>query len=133
MAICTLSSTGSTFAGLTEYDAAIAADHAADLPYTSMLADSEPVFFDSSNGEPFDFGAVSGSSTIEFILSGDPVAGGRASYLAVGSNTTYNLRYENWDDTGQMGFTHLGLADYLFDPAVESPNELTHVTYVVGC
>jgi len=114
------------------YDAEIAADHAGPLPY--IAASTTSLTFDTNSGSPFDFGAVSGSSTIEFILSGDPVAQGRDGFLAVGANGTWNLRYEQWDDTGQLGFTHLGVADYLFVPAVGGPGvatpvNQTHVTY----
>ena len=34
--------------------------------------------------------------------------GGRDAYLAVGENAGDNLRYEQWDDTGELGFTRLG-------------------------
>lgn len=109
------------------YDAAIAADNAGALPYTAVLTDSISV--DGATGVPFDFGTVSGSATVEFILSGDPVGGDRDGFLAVGANETWNFRYEQWDDTGQLGFTHLGVADYLFTPAVTSPEDTTHVAY----
>ena len=73
---------------------------------------------------------MSGESTFEFIVEGDPVAGGRDGYLAVGSNSSSSLRYEQWSDTGQLGFTQGGVADYTFSPLVLSPTEATHVTYV---
>lgn len=122
-------------AGLAAYDNKIASDNGAGLPYLAVSATT--LNFDGSNAEPFDFGAVSGSATIEFIVGGDPVAGGRNGYLGVGSNATFSLRYEQWDDTGQLGFTHGGVADYVFEPAdlppvntaTASPTELTHVTY----
>ena len=66
---------------------------------------------------------------MEFILSGDPVAGGRDGFLGVGANATFSLRYEQWDDTGQIGFTHGGVADYVFTPAISSPTTPTHVAY----
>ena len=114
-------------ATLTDYDVAIANDHAGTLPYVAISTAS--LSFDTMSGAPFDFGAVSGSSTIEFIVGGDPVAQGRDGFLAVGANGTWNLRYEQWDDTGQLGFTHLGVADYLFDPPVATPEDTTHVAY----
>ncbi len=114
-------------AALTDYDAAIANDNAGTLPYAAISTAS--VSFDTTSGAPFDFGAVSGSSTIEFIVGGDPVAQGRDGFLAVGANGTWNLRYEQWDDTGQLGFTHLGVADYLFDPPVATPVDPTHIAY----
>ncbi|MGK0189681.1 MAG: MYXO-CTERM domain-containing protein [Verrucomicrobiales bacterium] len=114
-------------ASLAMYDAAIAADNAGALPYTAVLTDSVSV--DGVTGVPFDFGTTSGSGTVEFIISGDPVGGGQDGFLAVGANGTWNFRYEQWDDTGQLGFTHLGVADYLLTPAVASPEDTTHVAY----
>ena len=47
------------------------------------------------------------------------------------------MRYEQWNDTGQLGFTHLGVADYVFDPfaggdpgQLNSPEAATHVAYL---
>ncbi len=120
---------------LTQYDAAIAADHgdgAGSQPYASTL--TEPQTYDATGGSEFDFGEITDSATFEFIVEGDPEVD-RAAYLAVGENTPSNLRYEQWDDTGQLGFTRLGLADYLFNPEgdnpdlLASPRERTHVTY----
>lgn len=88
-----------------------------------------PAVVDGSNSVAFDFGAISGDATFEFIVSGDPVGGGRDGFLAVGSNATFSLRYEQWDDTGQLGFTHAGVADYLFTPAITSPEVDTHIAY----
>ena len=114
-------------ADLSIYDAVIAADNAGGLSYEAISTTS--VSFDGTDGAAFDFGAISGSSTIEFIVSGDAVAGGRNGFLGVGSNATFSLRYEQWDDTGQLGFTHGGVADYTLDPPVTSPATPTHVTY----
>jgi hypothetical protein len=125
-ALSALSLATTAHATLSLYDAAITADSGTLTP-TAVL--SSPASVDGVSAIPFDFGAVSGSSTIEFILSGDPVAGGQDGFLAVGSNGTWNLRYEQWDDTGQLGFTHLGVADYLFTPSVVSPEDPTHVAY----
>lgn len=120
---------------LAAYDSVIAADHgdgAGILPYQALL--TEPLVLDTSNSGPFDFGLVSGDATFEFILQGDPVGGGRDGFLAVAENPTFSLRYEQWDDTGQLGFTHGGVADYTFtdegDPElVNSPTTPTHVAY----
>jgi|GEM_PF-2323188 len=127
--IALASSTAVSAQGLAGYDAAIAADNGGSLPYTSALTES--VSFDGSDSAAFDFGAASdtGDATIEFIVSGDPVAGERNGYLGAGENSTFSLRYEQWDDTGQLGFTHGGVADYVFDPPVESPTEPTHLAY----
>ena len=109
---------------LVAYDAAIRADSTVAL---AKLTNS--VTLNGTAGAPFDFGATSGDTTMEFILRGDPTVGADA-YLAVGSNTNSNLRYAQWQNTQQMGFTQLGVADYLFDPAVASPIAVVHVTYV---
>ena len=90
--------------GLIAYDDKIAFDNGGGLPHTAIS--SATLTFDTTNSELFDFGAISGSSTIEFIVSGDPVAGGQNGFLAVGSNGTHSLRYEQWNDTGALGFTH---------------------------
>ena len=121
---------------LSAYDSVIAADHGNGtglIPHQALL--SVPSTFDSTNSSPFDFGIVSGDATFEFILEGDPESGGRDGFLAVAENATFNLRYEQWDDTGALGFTHLGVEDYTFteegDPALlSSPTAPTHVAYL---
>jgi hypothetical protein len=110
------------------YDAAIAADQAAGLTPLATLTNT--VTLDGTAGAPFDFGATSGDTTMEFILEGDPVATGVVGFLAVGENSTSSLRYEVWPSTGQMGFTQGGVADYEFVPGVPSPTIATHVAYV---
>ncbi len=113
------------------YDAAIAADAAlaanAQVPVTTLTA---AVTLSGSAGAAFDFGATSGDVTMEFILEGDPGAG-VSSFLAVGTgNPKSRLVYESWSDTGQLGFTQGGVADYLFSPAVPSPATPNHVAFV---
>ena len=120
---------------LTAYDSIIAADHGGGgglLPYNTVL--TSPETFDTTNSAAFDFGTVIGDATFEFILEGDPVGGGQDGYLAQGENTTFSLRFEQWNDTGQLGFTHAGVLDYVFaptgDPAlVNSPETPTHIAY----
>ena len=126
---------GIVCASLTTYDAAIATDHGdgdGPLPYASALM--EALEFDTTFGEEFDFGDITDDATFEFIVEGDPDAA-RNGYLAVGENSGNSLRYEQWDDTGQLGFTRSGLADYLFvaeddEDLVLSPTEPKHVTYL---
>jgi hypothetical protein len=90
---------------LSAYDAAIAADSTAALAkLTNAIA------LEGRAGSPFDFGPTSGDTTMEFILEGDPTIGADG-YLAVGENTSSNLRYAQWSNTRQMGFTRLGVAD----------------------
>jgi hypothetical protein len=116
-------------ASLTLYDHAITADEAGPgpVPVSKLTA---AVTLNGSNRSAFNFGTVSGESTFEFIVEGDPAAGGRDGFLAVGSNSSSSLRYEQWDDSGQLGFTQGGVADYTFSPLVLSPTEATHVAYV---
>lgn len=123
-------------ATLSAYDAVIAADHGGGggaYPYAGVLLAAET--FDGAQAAEFDFGEIEGSATFEFILEGDPVDGGQDGFLAVGEDPSDNLRYEQWDDTGQLGFTRLGVADNLFveqgDPdLLLSPEVPTHVSYV---
>lgn len=112
---------------LAAYDAAIAADAAAGLVPAATLA--EAVSFTGSGGSSFNFGAVSGDVAMEFIVEGDPMATVN-SYLAVGENDRSNLRFEQWAETVQNGFTQLGVEDYLFTPPVPSSAWPTHLTYV---
>ena len=72
LAFGTFAIASTAHATLSMYDAAVAADHAAALQHTAVP--TSPVSVDTTAGVAFDFGAVSGFSTIEFIISGDPVA-----------------------------------------------------------
>jgi len=127
--ICSLAATSLQGAGLLDYDAAIAGSG-----FTARSI--EATTFDDSNSQStaFDFGAISGSSTFEFILTGDPNLDGRTgqdAFLAVATgNSANSLRYEQWDNTGQLGFTRSGVADHTFT-ALEaaSPTTDTHVAY----
>ena len=119
---------------LANYDSVIAADNAGTLPHTGIS--SSTLTFDTTNNEVFDFGAVFDSATAEFIVTGDPVAGGQNGFLGVGADPIYNLRFEQWNDTGKLGFTHGGVADYTFGPleepegpSLESPTEFVHLVY----
>ncbi|MCP5110786.1 MAG: LamG domain-containing protein, partial [bacterium] len=117
-----------SFASLAIYDSTIAAEHnggAGTLPYAAAL--TEAAVFDGSLATPFDFGSLAGPATIELIIEGDPVTGGRNGYIGRGTNTANSLRYEQWDDTGTLGFTRSGVADY--NLGVPSPTEPTHVAY----
>jgi hypothetical protein len=118
----------STRAALNHYDAAINEDSAAGLAPRAKLTNA--LTFNDANQSTFNFGDNSGDVTMEFVLQGDPGAGGPDGYLAVGANANSNLRYEQWNNTGQLGFTQLGVADYLFSPVVPSPTEPVHVAYV---
>jgi hypothetical protein len=113
-------------ASLTDYDAAINDDAASGLVPSAKLTSA--VTFNGATYYPFDFGPISGSAAMEFIVEGSPV--GVDGYLAVGSNTSSNLRFEQYNNTGQMGFTQLAVADYLFTPAIPTPAQARHVVYV---
>jgi hypothetical protein len=115
-------------ASLEAYDDAIQSDALTELTPTALL--TNPVTFTGSNRASFNFGATSGDVTMEFILEGDPTKGDNSKYLAVGANATSNLRYEQWQNKGQLGFTQLGVLDYLFSPAVPSPTTPVHVAFV---
>jgi hypothetical protein len=116
------------FASLTAYDAVIAAD--ATAGFTPVARLTNQVVLTGANRAAFDFGPNSGDVTMEFVLEGNPNVGGASAYLAVGANTASNLRYEQFNNTGQLGFTQLGVADYLFSPASPSPVTPTHIAYV---
>jgi hypothetical protein len=81
-----------------------------------------------AGGVSFNFGEGSGDQTFEFILEGNPDVD-TTETLAVGTNTSSILRYECGDNSGQLGFTQIGVLDYLFNPGVPSPTQMTHVTY----
>ena len=110
-------------ASLTDYDAAITAD---PLVPTAKLTNA--VTFTGTNSFVFNFGTVTGDGTFECIV-GEGSTAPANGYLAVGANSTSNLRFEQWNNTGQMGLTQLGVADYLFTPAVPTPVTLRHITY----
>ena len=117
----------SASATLASYDAAIAADNGGGLPYAGILSSAQT--FNGSNIAAVDFGSITGAATFEFILEGDPVAGGRNGYIGrADANAGNSLRYEQWDDTGTLGFTRSGVADY--NLGVPSPTTATHVTYL---
>ena len=114
-------------ASLEAYDTLITSDAAGGLAPTARL--SAPLSFYGANRAAFNFGTNSGNATMEFILEGNP-ATTTSAYLAVGVNSTSNLRYELYNNTGQLGFTQLGIEDYLFNPGVTSPTLAAHITYV---
>jgi hypothetical protein len=112
--------------GLAEYDTAIADDAVAGLVPAAKLTAAVP--FDGATFYPFDFGPISGAASFEFIVEGTtPTADG---FLAVGANSASSLRFEQWNNTGQLGFTQAGVADYLFAPGVPTPPQRRHIVYV---
>ena len=125
--LCTMLPVLVANASLTNYDNAVTADFAAGLSSVARLTNA--VVLTGANRGAFNFGANSGDVTMEFVLTGNPLFSA-GSYLAVGANTGSNLRYAQWGNTGQMGFTQLGVADYLFTPGVPSPQVPAHIAYV---
>lgn len=115
-------------ASLASYDASVSADTAAGLNTLARLTNA--AVLNGANRVAFNFGANSGDVTMEFILTGTPAFGSGSSFIAVGANTASSLRYNQWQNTGQLGFTQGGVADYLFNPGVPSPQAPVHVTYV---
>jgi hypothetical protein len=118
----------SASASLTAYDNVITNDAAMGIAPVARLTNA--VTLTGINRADFNFGPNSGDVTIEFIVAGNPAAGSGSAYLAVGANATSNLRYEQFNNTGQLGFTQLGVLDYTFTPASPSPVDPTHITYV---
>lgn len=118
---------GAARASLAAYDTLITEDAAGGLAPLARLTTA--AILTGANRVAFNFGTNSGNVTIEFILEGNPAAIAASGYLAVGANSVSNLRYEQHNNTGQLGFTQLGVLDYLFSPAVPSPTLPTHVTY----
>lgn len=112
---------------LDDYDAAIANDMRDGLEPVARL--TIPAEINGSQRAAFDFGNVTGSATFEFILKGDPTPSTGAVCLAVGTNTSSVLRYEQWQNTGVMGFTQLGILDYVFNPSVPSQRGPLHLVY----
>ena len=110
---------------LAAYDAAITNDVSV-TPTTTMTS---TVVLNGTGAADFDFAINSDDVTMEFILEGDPAANNTA-FLAVGENAVSSLRFELWDNTGQLGFTQGGVADYAFTPGVSSPSLPTHIAYV---
>ena len=79
-------------ASLEAYDGAINDDAVGGLVPVARLTSA--VTLSGSSRAAFDFGANSGDVTMEFILEGNPAAIAASGYLAVGTNTVSNLRYE---------------------------------------
>jgi len=112
-------------ADLAKFDSAVMASANENLVNpTAQLA--APVTLDGSQFVPFDFGAISNSATIEFILSGDSSAT-TSAVLAVGANSTWELRANQHNDNENMGYTHLGVEDYL--SGVPSSDEAKYVVF----
>ncbi len=113
---------------LPAYDATVTADATAGLAPLARMTNT--LALTGANRGAFNFGANSGDVTMEFILTGNPSFGSGSSFIAVGANTASSLRYNQWQNTGQLGFTQAGVLDYLFAPGVPSPQAPVHIAYV---
>lgn len=125
LAVLALSLSTAT-ASLTEYDNTITADAVAGPVPTAKLTNAAT--FTGTNSLTFNFGSITGDGTMEFIVEGTPATAN--GYLAVGANASSNLRFEQWNNTGQLGMTQLGVADYLFTLPVPTPVTLRHIIFV---
>src|SRR3954447_7591353 len=94
------------YSSVQNYDRVIADDIPSGLNPVARLTNA--VTLTGANRASFNFGANSGDVTMEFILEGNPTAS-ISAYLAVGANASSNLRYEAFNNTGQLGFTQLGV------------------------
>jgi hypothetical protein len=77
-------------------------------------------------------GPLTGPWTAEFIVKkiAQEPAGALLGDRPAGSGT-YALRLDQWNNTGQLGFTRFGVADYLLTPAASvAVGEFAHVLYV---
>ena len=128
VATAAISLTVTASASLPAYDDAVAADIGTGLNPLARLTNS--AVLNGSTRVAYNFGANSGDVTMEFVLTGNPSFGSGSSFIAVGANTASSLRYNQWQNTGQLGFTQGGVADYLFNPGVPSPQAPVHITYV---
>jgi len=109
------------------YDNVIAEGAAGGLtPLSQLFA---PFRLPGTGGVQFDFGNVYADATMECIMDGDPTVAIRST-LAVGATLANLLRYEVGNDSGELGFSETGIADYHFVPGVSSPTEPTHVAMV---
>ena len=113
---------------LPAYDAAVIIDASINIIPVAKLTNA--TIFTGANRTAFNFGTNSNDATVEFIVTGNPSFGNGSAFLAVGANSTSSLRYEQFSDTGQLGFTQGGVADYLFTPGVPSPQAPVHIAYV---
>ena len=115
-------------ATLDKYDSTINEDAATGLVPLAKMTSAAALT--GHTRAAFNFGNSSGDVTMEFILVGDPSAGGTVAYLALGSNTGSSLRFEQSSNSGQLGFSQSGAPNYLFAPVVPSPTQLTHIAFV---
>ena len=95
---------------------------------------AEPVAFsDKAIIEPqiIDFGDLPGDSTYTFFLNG--VKGGGST--AIAGNDAFALKLDQWNNTGNIGFTEFGVVDYVFEPWGQGSPETVfeeniHLTFV---
>ncbi|MES2466214.1 MAG: CotH kinase family protein [Verrucomicrobiota bacterium] len=113
-------------ASLADYDTVISREAAGGLIPAATLTDA--ITFPGNQNAAFNFGPVTGDGTFECIV--EPSGLAASAYLAVGSNTQSNLRLQQYNNTGELGMTLLGVADYRFSPAVPAPAETAHLVWL---
>ena len=122
----TLAGAAPAGASLADYDAIISQEAAGGLIPAATLTDA--ITFAGNQNAAFNFGTVTGDGTFECIV--EPSGLAASAYLAVGSNTQSNLRLQQYNNTGELGMTLLGVADYRFSPAVPAPAETAHLVWL---
>ena len=78
-----------------------------------------------------DFGDLPGDSTYTFFLNG--FKGGGST--AIAGNDAFALKLDQWNNTGNIGFTEFGVVDYVFEPWGQGSPETVfeeniHLTFV---
>ena len=109
---------------LENYDTSIADDAAAGLTPVAKL--TSPLDFDGTNTESFDFGALSGSATFEFIVRGDPAV--VEAILASNAGGTSSLSFVEKNSSGALGFSEGG-SSHEFSPDVAAPTDPQHIAF----
>jgi len=126
LASLVLAGTAPAWGSLADYDAVISQEAAGGLVPAATLTDA--ITFLGNQNAAFNFGTVTGDGTFECIV--EPAGLAASAYLAVGANPQSNLRLQQHNNTGELGMTLLGVADYRFSPAVTAPAETAHLVWL---
>lgn len=110
----------------------------ATLGRAGIFGAAEAAEFDGTKGNRIssnDAQRITGDATAEYILLGRDVGTAQALHTEDSANNNVSLRFEQWNNTGQLGFTRYRVADYQFTPAngaaVTSPfDRWTHLVFV---
>ncbi len=126
LASLVLAGTAPAWGSLADYDAVISQEAAGGIVPAATLTDA--ITFLGNQNAAFNFGTVTGDGTFECIV--EPAGLAASAYLAVGANPQSNLRLQQHNNTGELGMTLLGVADYRFSPAVTAPAETAHLVWL---